>query len=117
MTSQAPTQGPTDAGLTARVLSSEWQTMDTAPRDGARFLAFGSYQYPEDAHPTEYMEIVEFSFNDEYPWLDVDGQNKPEVYSNWMPLPTPPPIPANRKPLDVSRRGFRPHSPQKAMTR
>ena len=90
MTSQAPTQGPTDAGLTARVLSSEWQTMDTAPRDGARFLAFGSYQYPEDAHPTEYMEIVEFSFNDEYPWLDVDGQNKPEVYSNWMPLPTPP---------------------------
>jgi hypothetical protein len=31
MTSQAPTQGPTDAGLTARVLSSEWQPIETAP--------------------------------------------------------------------------------------
>ena len=38
MTSQAPTQGPTDAGLTARVLSSEWQPIETAPKDGTRII-------------------------------------------------------------------------------
>lgn len=69
---------------------SEWQPIETAPRDGTEFLAYGSYLYPDDKAVTEYIEIVEWSGHDGWPWLSGSEMHAPGVYSHWMPLPSPP---------------------------
>ena len=83
MTSQAPTQGPTDAGLTARVLSSEWQTIDTAPRDGRLILV-------RQKNGDEWAgTFCAYWVQDLGHWSYAVGR---VVFDpvNWMPLPTPP---------------------------
>lgn len=83
MTSQAPTQGPTDAGLTARVLSSEWQPIETAPKDGAWVLVY----WP--TMPITIYPKTAFNCGDEYGWDTPDDYG--QVYpTHWMPLPAPP---------------------------
>ena len=93
MTSQAPTsRGPTDAGLTARVLSSEWQPIETAPKDGTLLLlimvgfepAVGAYY----SHGWDYQTEDCFAEYDHWlAYLENRGVWKP---THWMPLPTPP---------------------------
>ena len=80
MTSQAPTQGPTDAGLTARVLSSEWQPIETAPKDGTLVIVFAPSIY-------DLSEIVcVAAYHLDAGWC-VDELRE---VTHWMPLPTPP---------------------------
>ena len=94
MTSQAPTsRGPTDAGLTARVLSSEWQPIETAPKDGTSILVFGK--------PSEVKGAIIFrklgAFTAYFDACDdafcLSGATWMGPFINpthWMPLPTPP---------------------------
>ena len=73
--------------------SVDWQPTETAPRDGARFLAFGSYAYPGDTKRTEYMEIAEYdpdSASRGYPWRDWEGAHLGNFFSHWTPLPKGP---------------------------
>lgn len=89
-----PTLFEAAAMLQDMLSEREWNyDMDSAPRDGTPFLGFGSYHYPDDARPTKYIYIVEYSGNVEFPWLDTDGENKPDVYSAWMALPPRPQLP------------------------
>src|SRR5688500_16707537 len=44
-----------------------WQDIATAPRDG-EFLAYGSYMYPEDIHPTEYTMVAERTGDEAWPY-------------------------------------------------
>lgn len=67
----------------------EWKTIDSAPK-GERFLAYGSYLYEGDTELTEYMEVAEYSGDDEFPWEDAEGLHVPEFFSYWQPLPEPP---------------------------
>lgn len=76
--------------LAAREHMVEWRTdMENAPREGD-FLAFGSYQYPDDRERTTYMGVACWSGHPDYPWETVDGQHKPAFFTHWMPLPAPP---------------------------
>ena len=101
MTSQTHTQGPTDAGLTARVLSSEWKTMESAPKDGTEIIAYRPDQgvftcrwstmeelvdHDINGDPIEeYNENQEDWWHDRWGWLELDC-----APTHWMPLPTPP---------------------------
>jgi hypothetical protein len=69
---------------------SEWQPIETAPRDGNDFLACGSYLYPGDKSVTWYMDIVGYSGDPDWPWESDEGKCKPDSYSHWMPLPPAP---------------------------
>lgn len=81
MTSQAPTQGPTDAGLTARVLSSEWQTIETAALD-VPVLTYRKAGFFAVAVKIETRLGREV-------WVCTDGVDLLNV-THWQPLPTPP---------------------------
>ena len=68
---------------------TEWKTIDSAPRDGTRILAFGG--------GLDRMEIVSYNINvgardAEYLTLD-DADNEAQGYNrptHWRPLPEPP---------------------------
>ena len=66
---------------------SEWQPIETAPKDGSRFLAF------HDGH-VDFWHWQDFKDGGKAPvgWRNFvyvypDGGNIP---SHWMPLPEPP---------------------------
>ncbi len=71
------------------VKAAGWQPIETAPRDGTEFLAFGSYFYPGDKDATVYCSIV--SRNGEF-WNDWEGDHPDGFFSHWTPLPSPPKI-------------------------
>ena len=63
----------------------EWQTIETAPKDGTFVLIYwptmSIYQYP----------LCAFNHGDEYGWELVSNRDYGEVYpTHWMPLPEPP---------------------------
>ena len=90
MTSQAPTQGPTDAGLTARVLSSEWQPIETAPKDSKARLVW----CPENMciYCVSWRDGFDCEYDDEKGWTVFGGGWRDVIQrpTHWMPLPTPP---------------------------
>ena len=107
MTSQAPTQGPTDAGLTARVLSSEWQTMDTAPKGGgAEYTTDPNWVVPpkillifaDDEMCVCYWEwhYAEggWGYDGRPAWVEPCSGDLVVIHYGepvgWQPLPTPP---------------------------
>ena len=67
-----------------------WQPIETAPKDGSPFLAFGSYVYEGDTAPTIYMGVAEYSDEPNWPWRDAEGLHRETFYSHWMPLPAAP---------------------------
>jgi len=67
-----------------------WQDIETAPRNGDEFLAYGAYLYDGDFALTEYMRVANYSGNPEWPWEDDEGQHPVNFYSHWQPLPEPP---------------------------
>ena len=85
MTSQAPTQGPTDAGLTARVLFSEWQPIETAPKDGTHILVCGPHN-----NGSQYMDVCGWPKNWTSKWPVAYMAYAAGEPTHWMPLPTPP---------------------------
>ncbi len=80
------------AALAALPVSDGWQPIETAPRDGTEFLAYGCYIYPNDDELTEYMAIAWYSYTKDYPWEDADGRHPGEFFCHWRPLPAPPTI-------------------------
>lgn len=70
-----------------------WMPIETAPRDGTPFLAYGSFLYQDDKAPTECTEIAEYSGDPEWPWRNADSKCQPDFYSHWQPLPKPPVTP------------------------
>lgn len=71
------------------LIADQWQTIDSAPRDG-QFLVYGSYHYPGDKNPTEYISIVERSGDPAWPWATSEGNVAREAFTHWQPLPSPP---------------------------
>ena len=70
---------------------TDWQLIETAPRDGSEFLAYGFYIYPGDTARTEYMAVVEYDETcPECPWSDLEGNKQNGVWTHWMLLPDPP---------------------------
>lgn len=69
----------------------DWQSIETAPRDGTEVLGFWSYVYIEDTGPTIGMSVVSWEKHDfGEGWTDGDGLANAGVYTHWMPLPEPP---------------------------
>jgi hypothetical protein len=64
---------------------SEWQPIETAPKDGTNILAWGPHGtgclvvgFDEAVHPA-------------WPWHTLDGLNYSlTTFTHWMPLPAPP---------------------------
>jgi hypothetical protein len=78
---------------------SEWQPIETAPKDGTWFLAArrgeGPDQYEIGAYDplmfAEYVEVEAGLFRKEMrPSYDWRGFNNFRRMTHWMPLPTPP---------------------------
>lgn len=69
--------------------ANDGRPIETAPAQG-EFLAYGSYLYEGDKHPTKYMMIAERSQSKEYPWERCEGLHSPSFFSRWRPLPSPP---------------------------
>lgn len=68
---------------------AEWQPIETAPRDGTEFLAFGSYLYEGDKTETIYYRTACWSGDENWPWEDEEGKHPHGFFSHWRPL-TPP---------------------------
>lgn len=70
---------------------SEWQPIETAPRDGTSVLLYGPYQWEDyDSRTVEAGAVV--GYFDGYRWR-LDNANPYADYCNathWMPLPAPP---------------------------
>ena len=76
---------------------TEWQPIETAPRDGTRILAFLPGTNPEDDfHAPEDVMIVSWDEHCEhgFGWL-IDQEENLAAWCNpthWMPLPSAPGI-------------------------
>jgi len=77
---------------------SEWQPIETAPRDGSEFLAYDSRTKRQDV-----CHMRNFSLSDVKNWVcqpsQFDGEYGPDNndfgyewgdITHWMPLPPPP---------------------------
>jgi len=90
--SQAPaSRGPTDAGLTARVLSSEWQPIETAPKDKTKILVGRFASTPPEKNGFMCVDWWRDSERDDVSYTGFSSFN-PHHWpaTHWMPLPTPP---------------------------
>ena len=70
--------------------SVDWQPIETAPRDGTRFLAFSDHLI-RDGEP--YLGIVEYdpaSARHGLPWQDTEDAYHDSAFSHWAPLPKGP---------------------------
>lgn len=64
---------------------SEWQPIETAPKDGSRYLI---YTKADERWGAEYF-VAEWNGNCHSPDGDVRGYGDDEA-THWMPLPPPP---------------------------
>jgi hypothetical protein len=79
---------------------SEWQPIDTAPKDGTKILAYHKcdYLYSTGERKTfECIEIVRWGEvmqwdnpEDEYDWMTGSNFDEQINPTHWMPLPKPP---------------------------
>lgn len=65
----------------------EWQTIETAPKDGTRILVSCVYDVDGDAHSHEWVDW--WGSDDEWEgWLDFPKEiPAPFPPTHWMPLP------------------------------
>ncbi|WP_179954011.1 DUF551 domain-containing protein [Denitrobaculum tricleocarpae] len=64
---------------------SEWQPIETAPKDGTWVLGFQRRSAPQDT-----IQVWTFSYSENL-WINAaDSNDFDEQPSHWMPLPTPP---------------------------
>lgn len=76
---------------------SEWQPIETAPKDGTRFLATGG-GLGSDIDFASYNDLVGCWDTTNFTLDDTD--HEPEGYSrptHWMPLPSPPSQPDTKR--------------------
>lgn len=78
-------------------MTSEWQPIETAPKDGTWIIVFGGYAADDDADRT--FAIVQWSnylnCGKTYPrwmfaWYDGGYYGRYYDPTHWMPLPPPP---------------------------
>lgn len=67
---------------------SDWQPIETAPKDGRQFLMV---RFGWEAQPT-YNVVYFDEEHPNYPWAiqDSDTAYHPDFPTHWMPLPEPP---------------------------
>lgn len=77
---------------------SDWQPMETAPKDGRHLLLFGWYVYPVDYYEKQKSPIVISGqwwvspHSQEGFWIAVSERETCEIFhaTHWMPSPPPP---------------------------
>lgn len=87
-----------EAGVEFKVLgrypareSVGWQPIETAPKDGTRFIAYGTFGDWNDPHRNEMKNICHYrdgALRDGIPWRTQEGDAF--KYTHWMPLPKSP---------------------------
>lgn len=85
--------------LLKRVRESGWQPIETAPRDGAEIIVWGTIpkdRYPKGEAPedrsfiaTVHWESEEDAWDEQSGWF-CSAVDKIVPPTHWMPLPTPP---------------------------
>ena len=63
---------------------SEWQPIETAPKDGTRLLGFGNWSHPENEAPVSFAAVMAWSAGR---WTVSAMAFRA---THWMPLPAPP---------------------------
>lgn len=64
---------------------ADWQPIETAPRDGYEFLAYG------DEIGWQVVDYDPNPRNPDWLWAVADGTTyHREAFTHWMPLPDPP---------------------------
>lgn len=76
-------------------MKTEWQPIETAPKDGTEILIFttrGIAHVGWSKYCGAYLESGESSGGWDVCWNNSDGWNDPEFpdATHWMPLPAPP---------------------------
>lgn len=78
-----------------KACAPQWQTMDSAPKDGTEILGFWSYTYDGDKHPTVGFCVISWSETLlGGGWEEGGSIAGRSVYKYWMPLPSAPEVPA-----------------------
>lgn len=71
---------------------TEWQPIETAPRDGTEFLAYDIQAKKQDvchwSKNFEWFEAVQ-SDGETGPWFGEFGRDREDI-THWQPLPAPP---------------------------
>ena len=74
---------------------TEWQPIETAPKDGTAVMLF-STTWPKEWGDVPVIgkayEVIDYETRQHisYGWQDVDGCAFQEGLTHWMPLPEPP---------------------------
>jgi len=79
-------------------MNNEWQTIDTAPKDGTKVILFGSCNWDADT-PGRNDPVVIVGFWEDYGGFECGGGWTTLTFNpysddckatHWMPLPEPP---------------------------
>lgn len=65
----------------------QWQPIETAPKDGTKFLAYPVFGKPCEVHIVWWEKLVRVSG-----WRAMFGVWSPREPTHWMPLPAPPDV-------------------------
>lgn len=81
-------------------MSIEWQSIETAPKDGARIIVFTNGSYYHGKHDKDEPEVMEaywfegwYNDNTKSGWMPANcDEEYGALYeaTHWMPLPKPP---------------------------
>lgn len=78
------------AALRSQFANSEWQPIETAPKDGQTILGWSD----DFTEPTRFLWACLHQWNDPkdvFGWVEVDGDwSTSAKVTHWMPLPKPP---------------------------
>lgn len=77
---------------------SEWQPIETAPKDGTRVLVYGTYQWEDyldrqqTGAVTAYYIAADFWDDEDIGWvlISTNPYRDRAQPTHWMPLPEPP---------------------------
>jgi hypothetical protein len=68
---------------------TEWQPIDTAPKDGTKILGYCDYE--KECSVIQWCEYIKYNGTKLSYWEKVDPESETTV-THWMPLPKPPTI-------------------------
>lgn len=74
---------------------SEWQPIETAPKDGTWMLVYEPSEYPPSVHVVRWGTREWTMGARQYAWVTMALGPNPDTYdaddaTHWMPLPNPP---------------------------
>lgn len=77
-------------------MQNNWQSMDTAPKDGTDFLAYCIERGPFSPGPTYRYDIARWSARSPDDRIGYWMSRTGAIVTYWMPLPKPPAIEAEQ---------------------